>query len=216
MRRESGVVSGYFRHGRLVADRYGRRVIAVTDPEDGATVYVTETGRILAKDPAPRVDSRHWLLIAGERFLILSGMGFWLLLVLIAFGGRASGQDVPLSSGDVPSWVLRGIAAVETGVHWHDTGHLDGTWARSSTDDVSPWGISPAVLKDLRLSAHADRLHRDPVFAESIARRWLLHLHGVTGCWLQTCAAWRAGLRGRHRAWARDYAERARNYGTTY
>lgn len=211
---DSDMASGYFRNGRLMADRHGRRVTAVIDPEDGSTVYLTPTGRILARDPAPRQDTRHWLAILGERFLILSGMGFWLLLVLIAFGAlsanHASGQDT------VPDWVVRGIAAVETGVHWRDTGDLDGAWARSSTNDVSPWGISPAVLADLRLSAHADRLHRDPVYAESITRRWLLHLHSITGSWLQTCAAWRAGLRGRHRAWARDYAERARNYGTTY
>lgn len=213
MRRDSGMASGYFRDGRLIADRHGRRLEALIDPEDGSTIYVSPTGRIVARDPASGADQpttwRARLALVAERFLVLSGLGFWLLLVLIAFGGTAKGQEVP-------DWVVRGIAAVETGVHWHDTGHLDGTWARSSTDDVSPWGISPDVLKDLKLSAHADRLHRDPVFAESIARKWLLHLHGVTGCWLQACAAWRAGLRGRHRAWARDYAERARNYGTTY
>lgn len=208
MRRDSGMTSGFFRDGRLIADRHGRKLTALIDPEDGSTVYISPTGRIVARDPAPSREPMTWRK-AVSRVLELLGLGFVLLLVLVAFGGRAKGEDVP-------DWVMRGIAAVETGVHWHDTGHLDGTWARSSTNDVSPWGISPAVLEDLGLSAHAGRLHRDPVYAESIARRWLLHLHSVTGCWLQTCAAWRAGLRGRHRAWARDYAERARNYGTTY
>lgn len=209
MLRESGMASGYFRDGVLIADRYGRRVTAVIDPEDGGTVYLTETGRILAKDTAPRAEVRHWFAVGVERFLILSGMGFWLLLVLIAFGSLARAEEVP-------AWVLRGIAAVETGVHWRDTGDLDGTWSRSSTNDVSPWGISPAVLADLNLTAKAERIHRDPVFAESVARVWLLRLYRITGDWSQVCAAWRAGPGNRHRPWARDYAERARNYGTTY
>ncbi|HEX3133261.1 MAG TPA: hypothetical protein VHX44_06715, partial [Planctomycetota bacterium] len=75
---------------------------------------------------------------------------------------------------------------------------------------------SLAVLSDLGLSAHADRINRDPVYAESITRLWLTHLHSITGDWLQVCAAWRAGLQDRHRAWAREYAQRAFNYGTTY
>jgi len=207
----SAMASGYFRDGVLFADRHGRRLSAVIDPEDGATVYLSPTGRIVARDPAPTHDPRHWLLIAGERFLILSGMGFWLLLVLIAFGGTARGQD------QVPDWVLRGIAAVETGVHWRDTGDLDGaTWPKSTTGAVGPWHISLSVLSDLKLSAHAERIHRDPVFAESITRMWLLRLYAVTGDWSEVCAAWRAGLRNRHRAWARDYAQRAHDYGTTY
>ena len=101
-------------------------------------------------------------------------------------------------------------------MHWNDTGDIDGTWTRGTTGAVGPWHISLAVLSDLKLSAHADRIHRDPVYAESVTRLWLLHLHSVTGDWLQVCAAWRAGLQDRHRAWARDYAQRAFDYGTTY
>lgn len=207
--RDSSVTSGYFRDGVLVADRHGRRIAAVIDPEDGATVYLTPTGRILAKDPAPATDARPWWVRGGERFLIATGLGFWALVLVLGFGSAVQGQDVP-------DWVLRGIASQENAVHWNDTGDIDGRWVRGTTGAVGPWHISLAVLSDLGLSAHADRIHRDPVFAESITRRWLLHLHGRTGDWMQVCAAWRAGLRDRHRAWARAYAQRAFNYGTTY
>lgn len=210
MHRDSGMASGYFRDGVLVADRHGRRVTAVIDPEDGATVYLTPTGRILAKDPAPDPDTRHWALRSAERFLILSGMGFWLLVVLIAFGGKAAGQDVP-------DWVLRGIASQETDLHWTDMGVLSAaTWPKSTNGAVGPWHISLKVLRDLKLEDQAERIHRDAIYAESVTRQWLVHLYRETGDWFEVCAAWRAGLNGRHRDYARAYAERARNYGTTY
>lgn len=210
MLRDSTTTSGYFRDGVLVADRHGRRVVAVMDPEDGATVYLTPTGRILAKDPAPHVDARPWWAIAGERFLIASGLGFWLLVFLVALGGRANGQDIP-------DWVVRGIASQETGIHWTNTGVLSAqTWSKSTSGAVTPWHISLAVLTDLKLTAKADRIHRDAVYGESVVRMWLLHLYRETGDWFEVCAAWRAGLGNRHLDWARAYAERARNYGTTY
>lgn len=121
-----------------------------------------------------------------------------------------------LCASEVPPWVLRGIAAVETGVHWADTGKVSGTWKRSTTGDVGPWHVSPAVLKDLNRGNQAERIHRDVVLAESIARLWLLHLYRTTGCWHQSVAAWRLGLGRRHEHIAREYAERAFNYGTAY
>lgn len=124
--------------------------------------------------------------------------------------------SVGLYASEVPDWVVRGIAAVETEVHWHDTGKITGTWTSNTTGDVGPWHISPAVLKDLKRSHLAERIHREPVLAESIARLWMLHLYKVTGDWHQVCAAWRLGLGRRHEPKARRYAERAFNYGTAY
>jgi hypothetical protein len=123
-----------------------------------------------------------------------------------------------LAIGDdtVPTWAIRGIAAQETGTHYVDMGDIRGPYARSSNGAVSPWHISLDVLADLGLSAKASRIHRDPVYAESVARLWLTHLYSVTGDWSQAVAAWRAGLRNRHRSDAVEYAIRARNYGTTY
>lgn len=172
-------------------------------------------------DEDPRASM--WVLIYGLFALSggLIGAGLmWLVQRIwlhLAFVWCIGWFTLGLCASDVPEWVLRGIASQETGVHWTDTGDLNArTWPRGSTGAVGPWHLSLDVLADLKLSAHADRLHRDPVYAESITRLWLLHLYSVTGCWHQTCAAWRAGLRARHRAWARAYAERAFNYGVAY
>ncbi|HEX3133877.1 MAG TPA: hypothetical protein VHX44_09890, partial [Planctomycetota bacterium] len=133
--RDSGMTSGYFRNGVLVADRHGRRVAAIIDPEDGSTVYITPTGRILAKDPAPMGDARPWWVRSGERFLIATGMGFWALVLVLAYGSYAQGEEVP-------AWVMRGIASQENPIHWNDTGDIDGKWTRGSTGAVGPWHIS--------------------------------------------------------------------------
>lgn len=148
----------------------------------------------------PRPGPSHWPVI----------MKCWLTGLVLMLAVAAA------CAADVPDWVMRGIASQETAVHWRDTGEIDGTWSKSTSGAVGPWHIGLDVLADLGLLAHASRLHRDPVYAESITRLWLTHLHDVTGDWLQVCAAWRAGLRNRHRAWARAYADRAFNYGTTY
>lgn len=169
--------------------------------------------------PLPRPDFPHAARILRARMwsrckphlaflLAISSVAAVLLLALVTCA--------PAKGAEVPAWVLRGIASQENGVHWNDTGDIDGKWSRGSTGAVGPWHISLGVLADLGLSAHADRLHADPVYAESITRLWLLRLYAATGDWREVCAAWRAGLRNRHRAWARDYAERAFNYGTTY
>lgn len=121
-----------------------------------------------------------------------------------------------LKAQEVPDWVLRGIAAVETGAHWNGTGDVTGTWNSNRTGDVGPWQVSPAVLKDLKRAHLSERIHRDVVLAESIARLWLGHLYRTTGCWHQSVAAWRLGLGRRHEHRAREYAERAWNYGTAY
>lgn len=121
-----------------------------------------------------------------------------------------------LKAEEVPDWVMRGIAAVETGVHWHSTGSITGTWTSNTSGDVGPWHISKAALKDLKRSHLAERINTEAVLAESIARLWLVRLYRTTGCWHQTVAAWRGGLDGRHRDYAVEYAQRAYNYGTAY
>lgn len=168
--------------------------------------------------PRPSVTNPHALRMMRDRALAAiwqrcrPHLAFLLALALAFAFCRGC-----LAAADVPDWVLRGIASQETGVHWTDTGVLSASeWPKSSTGAVGPWHISPAALKDLKRTHLAERIHREPVLAESVARLWLLHLYKTTGCWRETCAAWRAGLRNRHRAWAREYAERAFNYGTTY
>jgi len=130
-----------------------------------------------------------------------------LLLLFLAAG---------LCAQDVPPWVLRGIAAVETGTDWRDTGDVRGTWARGSIGEVSPWQLSPDVLRDLGAYDRRARVHSCPVLAESLTRAWLVHLYARTGTWPQAIAAYHAGLRGRHRAYAREYADRVLNLAATF
>jgi hypothetical protein len=111
-------------------------------------------------------------------------------------------------SSEVPDRVIAAIAQVETGTEWRDMGDVRGKWSHGGIGEVSPWQLSPAVLRDLKAYDRRHRVHADVVLAESLTRAWLLRLYGVTGCWSQTCAAFHAGLAGRHRPHARAYAER--------
>lgn len=132
-----------------------------------------------------------------------------LVLSLCLWRAKAFGADVP-------DWAIRGIAAVETGAHWYNTGNVRGTWSANASGDVSPWHLSRAVLKDYGLTDKRTRIDTDTVYAESIVRMHLLNLYAKTKCWSEAVAAYRAGLGGRHKSHARDYAERAQNYGETY
>lgn len=119
-----------------------------------------------------------------------------------------------LAGAEVPAWVVRGIAAVETGTDWRDIGDVRGTWSRGSIGEVGPWQLSPAVLRDLRAYDRRFRIHADPVLAESLTRAWLLRLYGATGTWDDAVAAYHAGLGRRSEPFATTYAERVRAVGT--
>lgn len=119
------------------------------------------------------------------------------------------------SAAEVPAWVLRGIASVETNTTWRDMGDLTYRDRRiGDAGEVGPWQLSPAVLRDLKVYDQRSRIHADPVFAESLTRAWLLRLYRVTGSWWEVLAAYNGGLRGRFSAAATDYANRATFAGT--
>ena len=118
-----------------------------------------------------------------------------------------------LCAQDVPTWVLRGIAAVETGTDWTEGGVQSQGWQRGAIGEVGPWQLSPAVLRDLKSYDKRDRIHRESVFAESLTRAWLLHLYARTGSWSATVAAYHAGLGRRSESFATTYAERVRAAG---
>lgn len=127
--------------------------------------------------------------------------GLCLLIITVSL-------TVGLSAQDVPAWVVRGIAAVETGTEWTDIGNVRGTWERGAIGEVGPWQLSPAVLRDLKAYDRRERVHTCPVLAESLTRAWLLHLYARTGSWWEACAAYNAGLGNRWSASATDYANR--------
>lgn len=116
---------------------------------------------------------------------------------------------------DVPAWVVRGIAQVETGTDWRGIGDVRGSFSRGSIGEVGPWQLSPAVLRDLHAYDRRRRVHADVVLAESLTRAWLLHLYGVTGSWSEAVAAYHAGLGARRQPFATTYADRVRAVGIT-
>ena len=113
---------------------------------------------------------------------------------------------IGLCAVEVPDRIVAAIAAVETGTEWRNTGDVRGKWSRGADGEVSPFQLSPAALTDMGVTNHA-RVHRDVVYAESLARLWLVRCYAKAGNWPDAVARFNAGSRYRSRA-ARDYAER--------
>ena len=130
-----------------------------------------------------------------------------LRLILISILGltHAYTQDINIDH------FLSALAQVETGVTRTGIGEIHGRWSLGKDGEVSCFQISPAVLSDLGISRHSSRIHRDPVYAESIARLWLARIMGGNGDWHVAAATWNAGRRGRQSRQAQDYADRVVN-----
>ena len=107
---------------------------------------------------------------------------------------------------EVPDRIVAAIAAVETGTEWRNTGDVRGKWSRGADGEVSPFQLSPAALTDMGVTNHA-RVHRDVVYAESLARLWLVRCYAKAGNWPDAVARFNAGNRYRSRT-ARDYSTR--------
>ena len=114
---------------------------------------------------------------------------------------------------DVPDSIIYAIAMRESGYDW-SPGMLRHIVRVSSTGDVSPWQISPAVIRDLK--ANKARARTDARYAESLARRWLAHLFQVTRSWRQALAAYHAGLQARQTPRAQAYADQCLNLAALY
>lgn len=107
---------------------------------------------------------------------------------------------------EVPDRIVAAIAAVETGTEWRSIGDVRGKWSRGADGEVSPFQISPSALADMGVSNHS-RVHRDVVYAESLARLWLSRCYAKAGNWPDAVARYNAGSRYRSRT-ARDYSAR--------
>jgi hypothetical protein len=108
----------------------------------------------------------------------------------------------------IPSWVIAGIAAVETGSTYRDGELIHYRDRRDGSDgEVGPWQLAPAVLDDLGVRQLRDRIRREPVLAESMTRAWLLRCFQRTGDWFTAVAIYHTGPGG-SRQRGRRYAER--------
>jgi hypothetical protein len=110
---------------------------------------------------------------------------------------------------EVPDAIIRGLVMVESGCEWRSMGDIRGKWERGADAEVSPFQLSPAALSDMRVR-DANRVHRDVVYAESLARLWLSRCYQRHGNWPEALAAYNGGSRYRTRG-AKDYAARILN-----
>lgn len=168
--------------------------------------------------PRPSFTNPHALRMMRDRALaaIWQRCRLWLAFILIIFLFVASIViAAETAAADVPPWVLRGIAKVETSSDWRDIGDLTYRDKRVGADgEVGPWQLSPDALRDLCSYDKRDRIHRDVVLAESLTRAWLLRCHAQTGNWFDAVRIYHTGPDGDRRRGIK-YAERVLAAGIT-
>jgi hypothetical protein len=110
---------------------------------------------------------------------------------------------------EVPDSIIRGLVMVESGCEWRSVGDVRGKWSHGADGEVSPFQLAPAALSDMGVTNHA-RVHRDVVYAESLARLWLAKCYRKHGNWRDALGQWNAGSRFSS-ATGRNYADRVLN-----
>ena len=163
--------------------------------------------------PRPSLTNPHALRMLRDRawraFLDRCGYAFGFLLSVSTFAlilVLALVTCAPAKGVEVPDRIVAAIAAVETRTEWRSIGDVRGKWSRGADGEVSPFQLSPAALTDMGVTNHA-RVHRDTVYAESLARLWLVRCYVQAGNWPDAVARYNAGNRYRSRT-ARDYSAR--------
>ena len=129
------------------------------------------------------------------------------IVLLIAVTAMAIG----LCAEDVPLWVMKGIAAVETSSDYRGPGDVRGKILRGKIGEVGPWQLSPSVLRDLDAYDQRVAIHADAALAEAFTRAWLTRLRSKTGSWHEAIAAYHAGMGKRSHPFAIMYADRVCN-----
>lgn len=126
-----------------------------------------------------------------------------LTIATIALGAaHAKAQEITLCH------YLSAIVQVESGCVRRDLGEIEGAWRVGGDGEVSPFQITPDVLRSIGFGSKIWRVHKDPALAESAARLWIGQLrakHPHPADWL---AAWNGGLSGYRGKAARRYADR--------
>lgn len=129
----------------------------------------------------------------------------FLAAILLAFLGCRFGLAV-----EVPDRIVAALVQVESGCTWHGIGDIRGRWSRGAAGEVSAFQLTEAALTDMGALGKRDRVHRDPVLAESLARLWLSRGYRLHGNWADALA-WYNRQSDYRSASARDYAQRILN-----
>lgn len=107
--------------------------------------------------------------------------------------------EAPKPKSEVPHWVLKGIAKVETS----STLKKDGTiiWKdrrKGTKGDSGVFQMTPIAFKQIAKRGDSfSRVHKDPAYARELAERYLAYLWKRHGCWHDVIAAYNAGTPGR-------------------
>lgn len=112
--------------------------------------------------------------------------------------------------------IIKAVAQVETGVTWVRTGVIVGRWRTGGAGEVSPWQLSPALLRDLGELGHRGRIARDPALSEQIFKRVYWRLYSRLGSHEAALGAYHRGLGSRTSPDAVDYAQRVLNLVHSY
>lgn len=151
--------------------------------------------------------SRRWVFILGDVlaavFLGRIAGGAWFLVALLLTVGGC----LKMAHGvEVPDQIVAGLVRVESGCEWVDVGEIRGKWKRGADGEVSAFQLSPAALHDMHVT-NLDRVHRSPVYAESLARLWLSRCFDRCGNWPDAIAFYNGGKNYRSKR-CRDYSAR--------
>jgi hypothetical protein len=102
-----------------------------------------------------------------------------------------------LTSAEIPDWVIRGIAKVETNSVWRDLGSVDYRNKKDGADgEVGFMQLSPIALRQLNKYHLRDRCRSNVVLCESIAREYLVWLYRRAGSWRKAVAMYNVGPSG--------------------
>lgn len=99
---------------------------------------------------------------------------------------------------EVPAWILKNIARVETHSHWSadpsQTVYVDRR--DGAAGEVGMFQMKPIAFRQIGMSALRDEARRDPVCAEFCAVLYLRWCHRVAGTWLGAIALYHTGPDG--------------------
>ncbi len=108
---------------------------------------------------------------------------------------------------EVPDRIVAALCQIESGCEWRGIGDIKGRWSVGADGEVSPFQLTQGAIADMGAAAHSARIHRDPVYAESLARLWLSRCYAKAGNWPAALAIYNGGRNYRSLA-ARDYSKR--------
>lgn len=121
-----------------------------------------------------------------------------LAILTLLLTGIAHAQEDPPEAYGIPSWVLIGIAKVETQSYWDDQGKFHYVDKRDGKDgEKGPFQIMPSTFREVRKRGEElSRVRSDLRLALAVTCRFLQRLYAATGSWDRAVSCYNTGLNG--------------------